>query len=634
MKRWFCTSMLLCCFLCSFSQKNSDWFFKTGRGSIISFEQLLQQSIDTFNIDTVRGLKLLFTVRDSVLKLNNKKLEGQVFYALGEALLTMEDYPRSFANFFKAKNRFEELSAEEEHARALLGMAKTQYYRGNYRMAADHLSTAAEMGRGIHNKQIEEEALEYTGLVFNAMPPLGYSSDYFKASLQIKKELKDEKGLLRIMEKLSDVCYQQKKYDSALLFAEMVIQQAGKMNFQNIVVSAQLSRIAVLIRLQRLQEASFAINRMNPKFTGKNDLHLQTKFQVIKGNLHLAENLEQKAMRHYDTALTIASTWAFPEMLAMIYKNIGDSYYEQKRFGEAYLWNEKYTQQLKNFYSADKGIYIKTVEDMFNAVRSKDEIKYLSNENKLNQEKLNNEKNLRLVLTAGLVLLIGLGSVIFMQYHRQRNKNSIIEKQSEELQTLMKEIHHRVKNNLQIISSLLDLQSLTIKDTQAAEAVKEGRNRVQSMALLHQNLYTDGNIRGVPIESYIHTLAQNLFDSYNIRPEKIKLITDIESLNLDIDTVIPIGLILNELISNSLKYAFKNRESGEIFVQLKMQDDTLMLKVKDNGNGFPPENFPVSVQSFGMKMIRAFSQKLKAKLEIYNDGGACVTMSIDRFKIA
>ena len=87
----------------------------------------------------------------------------------------------------------------------------------------------------------------------------------------------------------------------------------------------------------------------------------------------------------------------------------------------------------------------------------------------------------------------------------------------------MKEIHYRVKNNLQIISSLLDLQSLTMKDEQASETVKEGKNRVQSMALIHQNLYNEGNIRGIHIDHYINNLANNLFHSYNIEPEKIKL---------------------------------------------------------------------------------------------------------------
>ena len=116
----------------------------------------------------------------------------------------------------------------------------------------------------------------------------------------------------------------------------------------------------------------------------------------------------------------------------------------------------------------------------------------------------------------------------------------------------MKEIHHRVKNNLQVISSLLDLQSLTFGDKLAAEAIKESRNRVHTMALIHQHLYQEGNMKRIEMEDYINNLAQSLFSSYNVKKNKISLHTSIAPVPLDVDLVILIGLVLNELISNAL----------------------------------------------------------------------------------
>jgi two-component sensor histidine kinase len=258
----------------------------------------------------------------------------------------------------------------------------------------------------------------------------------------------------------------------------------------------------------------------------------------------------------------------------------------------------------------------------------------LNRETILKSSELEREKGIRWLLSAGISLLFLSGVIIFLLYRKQRFKNNIIQKQADDMQVLMKEIHHRVKNNLQVISSLLDLQSLSIKDKQASGAVKEGKLRVQSMALIHQNLYSEGNIKGILMEDYIKNLVENLFHSYNIQANKIKLITDIDHLNLDVDTVIPLGLILNELISNSLKYAFKETAGGEIFVALKQQDKHLKLQVKDNGCGFPPEWQMVSRSSFGYNLINAFAQKLKAKMDICNDNGACVTMNIERYKIA
>lgn len=257
----------------------------------------------------------------------------------------------------------------------------------------------------------------------------------------------------------------------------------------------------------------------------------------------------------------------------------------------------------------------------------------LTTENALRSRQLEKEKRLRIQLMMTAALLLLSGAAIFVLYRRQRTKNRLIQKQSEELQTLMKEIHHRVKNNLQIISSLLDLQSISINDKEASEAVKEGKNRVLSMALIHQNLYTEGNIKGIKVKDYIQNLAGSLFDSYNIQKEKIKLVTDIEPLNLDVDTVIPIGLIINELLSNSLKYAFAGREEGEIRVSLRQHLKELQLQIRDNGIGFS-SGWMNNSASFGYKLIKAFSQKLKAKLEVYNDGGACVTMNIQKYKLA
>lgn len=258
----------------------------------------------------------------------------------------------------------------------------------------------------------------------------------------------------------------------------------------------------------------------------------------------------------------------------------------------------------------------------------------LGRENALKVAELKKEKNLRRILIGGAAMFLLAAGVILFQYRKQKGKNLVIQKQSDDLQVLMKEIHHRVKNNLQVISSLLDLQSMTIADNQASEAVKEGKNRVQSMALIHQNLYSEGNIKGIRTKQYIVNLLQSLCDSYNITSDKVRIRTEIDDLNLDVDTMIPLGLVLNELVSNSLKYAFKDGRQGELFIQLKEEAQHLLLKVSDNGMGYPDGMNAKEGKSFGMKMIRAFAQKLKAKLDVYNNNGAVVEMQITKYNFA
>lgn len=258
----------------------------------------------------------------------------------------------------------------------------------------------------------------------------------------------------------------------------------------------------------------------------------------------------------------------------------------------------------------------------------------LERENNLKSGELTKERKFKAILIGGAFLLLLATGIILLQYKKQRVKSFVIQKQSDELQVLMKEIHHRVKNNLQVISSLLDLQSLTITDSQASEAVKEGKNRVQSMALIHQNLYSDGNLKGIKAKEYIKTLMESLCHSYNITNDKVRVNTRIDDLNLDVDTMIPLGLVLNELVSNSLKYAFKDGRTGELNVVLKESEQKLLLKVSDNGTGYPDGMNIKEARSFGLKMVRAFAQKLKARLDIYNDNGAVVEMIITKYNMA
>ena len=212
-------------------------------------------------------------------------------------------------------------------------------------------------------------------------------------------------------------------------------------------------------------------------------------------------------------------------------------------------------------------------------------------------------------------------------------KNQIISTSLKEKDVLLREIHHRVKNNLQVVSSLLSLQTKYINDPQIALAVKSGKDRVKAMSLIHQNLYQRENLTGIHVDEYFDKLISSLFNSYNIAPGKIKLIKDIEKLNLDVDTVVPLGLISNELITNALKYAFPNDASGEIKVSLKEVDGLLCLKVEDNGVGMDP-GLHTEGDGFGFELIDAFKEKLDASMELKSENGTAIEIAIKKYKRA
>jgi PAS domain S-box-containing protein len=191
---------------------------------------------------------------------------------------------------------------------------------------------------------------------------------------------------------------------------------------------------------------------------------------------------------------------------------------------------------------------------------------------------------------------------------------------------LLKEIHHRVKNNLQIIASLLNLQSRYIKDESTLAAIRESQNRVKAMALVHEKLYRSEDISHVSLHDYIRFLGTGLFQFYDAKLRGIQFTLDIHEVNVDIDAAIPLGLILNELISNSLKYAFPEGRKGEIAISVKKEDHTITILFRDTGIGIPADLDWRDTQSLGLRLVNTLVDQMNGTVELDRSSGTQFTM--------
>ena len=191
-----------------------------------------------------------------------------------------------------------------------------------------------------------------------------------------------------------------------------------------------------------------------------------------------------------------------------------------------------------------------------------------------------------------------------------------------EKEVLLKEIHHRVKNNLQIIASLLDLQSESLTDPQYLPIFQDSQHRIRSMALIHEHLYQSEDLAQIDFAQYIQELVYSLFSSYEPSVSGITLKLDIDATFLDIDTAIPCGLILNELVSNSLKHAFPDGRSGEICIGLHLdQEKQLTLWIRDNGVGFPKGVDFRKTESLGLQLVCTLTTQLKGTITLDSSRG-------------
>ncbi|MDD1763722.1 MAG: PAS domain S-box protein [Methanobacteriaceae archaeon] len=191
-----------------------------------------------------------------------------------------------------------------------------------------------------------------------------------------------------------------------------------------------------------------------------------------------------------------------------------------------------------------------------------------------------------------------------------------------EKEVLLREVHHRVKNNLQIISSLMSLQSRYVKDETALKMFRESKNRVRAMSLIHEQLYQSPDLNRISFGDYIERIAQQLFRFYEVEGNGVELEIDVDELFLNLDTSIPLGLIVNELVSNSLKHAFTNGRNGKVSIQLQSQGEKNILTVSDDGIGLPSDFDIANTDSLGLHIVQTLTLQLRGTLDIKKSPGA------------
>ncbi len=215
-------------------------------------------------------------------------------------------------------------------------------------------------------------------------------------------------------------------------------------------------------------------------------------------------------------------------------------------------------------------------------------------------------------------------ATLFADITEQKKTEEQIKSSLKEKEVLLKEVHHRVKNNMQVISSLLKLQSENTSDKQILDLFNESQNRIQSMALVHEKLYQTKSLADVDFKGYVKSLVNSLLRSHGTDLEKIVIKIEVTNVSLELESAIPCGLIINELVSNSLKYAFPEEKEGEIRVALNSIDhDELLLEISDNGIGMP-ENLDIrNSGSMGLHLVTILSEdQLEGQLKLNRAGGA------------
>ena len=355
------------------------------------------------------------------------------------------------------------------------------------------------------------------------------------------------------------------------------------------------------------------------------------KTEVVDNTLFLAEaNLQMErfseAKKHLDTDfdnISVLQTIKKNSLLAAFYDKVENF----KNASIYYKRNERIKDSLAKKQSAlikQQLVTIVANEDLENSQRLIDEQKKI-NELARSEMKAKDER-INLVFISLIFTLLGFAGLVYAYLKSIKNQRliaeqkHIIENSLVEKDSLLKEIHHRVKNNLQMVSSLLSLQTKNTRSKAAIVALEEGKSRVKAMALIHQKLYQNDDLSVIEMQGYIESLINSVQSVYKKGGHNISITIDAEGTELDIDRAIPFGLILNELVSNSFKYAFpENDENGKIYIHLRKNGDQGYFEYTDNGIGLPEDSDERAHSSMGLRLINRLVNQLQSKLNVDRD---------------
>ena len=510
-------------------------------------------------------------------------------------------------------------------------------YQGNYKMALDYYFNSLRINERLGITEEIGSLCSNIGIVYYYLEDYEQALEYQQKNLDIMREVKDKRGISIAHYNIGNIYESQGNYDSALIHLISGLDLREEIGDKQGIATGYFN-IGQLY--SKLKDDDRAIDMHNKGLDLSKEIGYKMGIgnnSISLGRIYYNQGKKELARNYLLNAYHIGEELGFPDLIRSSAETLSKLYASYHQYDKAYSYLETFKEMDDSLSNADNVKQITQLEMQYDFDKQKQQVEFeQAQERMAHQEEIERQKIVRNSFIGGFILVALTGFLIFRSYIQKKRANILLAEQKEEIQTmnerltesldekevLLREIHHRVKNNLQIISSLLNLQTHNIDDEIVKDAVKEGQSRVKSMALIHQMLYQSDRLAKINFNEYINQLVGFLSSSY--KGSGISTLIHAENINLDIDTAIPLGLIINELVTNSFKYAFKGKDNGEVRIAIVENDDSdYLLTISDNGIGLPETIDMNKSDSLGLKLVNILTRQLQGKLNVKNDNGAC-----------
>jgi two-component system, sensor histidine kinase PdtaS len=571
-------------------------------------------------------------------QLKNERWEGKLKITQGAILLRAEKLDSAFLVLEQAKN----LVWKKDLPLLNTELGYVMERRGLLSKATDYALESLKLGEELNDQKA-------IALAYSDLSGLLWKQSKFEQGLEYG--LRAEKAF--ILRGVKDMDYSftfyvignnyldLKDYNNALLYFQKAIALSEQYGFYNNLADAYISLIdlyALLKEYKKAEEASKSAIKY-AKLLDNNFLHMRAWLSVAK-----VQNLTKRpdeAINSIKTCLKVATDkFGDKYYLQHAYKELGTAYATTGDFESAHTAFLKYDNLKDSVFTAEADRRMAKFQTEFEVAQKEATIS-------TQRQSLQQQKSLQRLTYGVVCLLVFILVGLYWNFRNNKrisrklevlnsalaNKNKQLDKRNAENELLLKEIHHRVKNNLEVVSSLLALQSAQIDDPDIQDAMLSSQNRVNSMGILHQKLYQSEELAFIEMKNYFVNLSENILDSYNAA-ERVTVDCSMNEIELDVDTAVPIGLIVNELLTNSLKYAFPKGQKGIVTLSLKdIGENRMQLRIADNGIGKPLNALPHGT-GFGTQLVTLLTRQLDGTIQQEVNDGTIISIQFKKLKAA
>ena len=570
--------------------------------------------------------KSLILIKQGLEEARNEKSklwEGRMQVAQGAVLLRMEQLDQAEEVL---KNAMEKLP-ESETWLLLTNLGYVQERRGELGKAFEFATQTLQLGEKYSDNKAMAMAYSDISNLFwkQGKPEQGLEYGLKSLALFEERRIKDLDFDFTLHVTGNNLVALGRN-EEALLYFQRSTQMGKQYGFYNNLSDTYIALTDLYLALEDFE---------NAETSGKEALKyaelLQNEFMVVRSLLSLGKVKKQQgfysdAINYLNRSIrTATEDFGDRYFLSLIYKELAEAYEGGGEISNSY-------QAFKRYHELDQSVFNAEADQRIAQLQTEMDVAQKEGIISLQEESLKRQN-----IIQGFTLLVTTLMVFFLfflyrVFVKRKKYSQLLEKQNLEKEFLLKEIHHRVKNNLETISSLLALQTAQIENEELQDIMIESQNRVQSMGMIHQNLYQGENLAAIEMKNYFKNLGSYIIDSFDAS-DRISLDVNMDSLELDVDRAIPIGLIVNELITNSLKYAFPEGREGEILISLKKYQDQLYLKVADDGAGIKKDK-PAQGTGFGTQLVALLTRQLDGKMTLSTQKGTEVYFEFKTQKAA